>query len=189
MPSRRATASAVVRLSPVSMTTRTFSLRQRRAAPRRGGLDRIGDGEHRRQPCRRRRAKIAGRAVAGAGARPRASSAAVSMPTLAAGSAALPSASLRPSTVPSTPLPVGESKPETSDRASLRSAAAATIGARPADARSPAPRWRRAAARRSRRSPARARSPSPRACPRSACRSCRRPGCRSAPCAPAPRRS
>ena len=60
---------------------------------------------------------------------------------------------------------------------------------RPADARSRARRWPRSAALRSRRSLARPRSRPPWACLRSACRSCRRRACRPSPCARALRRS
>jgi hypothetical protein len=51
MPSFRATASAVVRLSPVSMTTRMPSFRKRGQRLGRRCLDRIGDGEDRRRPA------------------------------------------------------------------------------------------------------------------------------------------
>ncbi len=45
MPSRRATACAVVRLSPVSMTTRMPSARSAVERARRRRLDRVGDGD------------------------------------------------------------------------------------------------------------------------------------------------
>ena len=49
------TASAVVRLSPVSITTRMPSALSAASASGVDGLDRIGDGEHAGQPARRRR--------------------------------------------------------------------------------------------------------------------------------------
>ena len=55
MPSLRATACAVVRLSPVSMTMRMPSARKRGERLRGGRLDRIGDGDDAGEPCRRRR--------------------------------------------------------------------------------------------------------------------------------------
>ena len=60
---------------------------------------------------------------------------------------------------------------------------------RPADARSPARRSRPAAESPSRQTPQPARSRPPSACLRSACPSCRPPACRSSPSAPALRRS
>ena len=187
MPSLRATASAVVRLSPVSMTTRMPSSRSACERLGRRRLDRVGDGDD-AGGLAVDRDEDRGRAVARAAPRRCASSGAVAMPS-SARNAALPSATRWPSTMPIAPLPVGESKPVTWASAMPRSCAAATIArgermlARLLDARGEAQHLGLVEAvgrRRSRR---------PSACPRSACRSCRPPACRPSPCAPAPRRS
>ena len=186
MPSRLATACAVVRLSPVSMTTRNAVRRERveRCACRR--LDRVGDGDEAGKRCRRWRRRSRWRRRRAA-VRLRLASAAVAMPS-SARNLALPSATRLPSTMPIAPLPDGASKSLTASKIDL------AFGGRRNDGRGErmlarARRWRRTAAGCSRRNCAPARWRRPSACLRSACRSCRRPACRFSPCARAPRRS
>ena len=110
MPSWRATACAVVRLSPVSMTTRRLLGAQAPRAHRRvvcftGSAMANDAGE----PCRRRRRRSrsrrrARRRSACGGERRRRRCRA------RPGNSALPSATRLPSTMPMAPLPVGESK-------------------------------------------------------------------------------
>ena len=127
MPSLRATASAVVVLSPVSITMRRPSACSASIAPGRRRLDRIGDAddrpaavdrdEHHRLPL---------------GAPPLGALAPAGQSVDAVRSSiirALPSATAAPSTVPRTPLPVTESKSTTSASASPRSSPRATIAA------------------------------------------------------------
>src|ERR1035437_83043 len=126
MPRRLATASAVVRLSPVSITTRTPSADS--AASAVGVVGLTGSAiamtpaslpftprNMAVAPSPRRRSASA-------------ASAAVSIFS-SAKNLALPSASRLPSTMPMTPLPAGASKPPTGANSILRSAAAATIAA------------------------------------------------------------
>ena len=103
---------------------------------------------------------------------------------------ALPSATRLPSTVPSAPLPVGESKSVHLRESRCRAPCAArTIAAASGCslARSTLAASRSTSV--SVESRRRQRSRSPPACLRSACRSCRPPACRPSPCAPALRRS
>ena len=127
MPSRRATASAVVRLSPVSMTMRMPRARSRSQRIGRGRLDRVGDGDDARRAAIDRDDRAPSR-------RP----AAASRPWLPARRARcprscirprLPSATAWPSTVPVTPLPVTDWKSAGSASGRPRSRAAATIAA------------------------------------------------------------
>ena len=103
------TASAVVRLSPVSMTTRRPSLAQRRSAsarrsligsatPSKAGRASVDRDEHHASGHPRRSSS----ARFGAARRDRCSS--------SSSSAALPSATRCPSTAPTTPLPVSDAK-------------------------------------------------------------------------------
>ncbi len=102
IPSRCATAAAVAELSPVSMTMRSPSARSRSSAFWRGRLDRIGnhhdagglsfDGE------KNRAGAVAPPAVGIVFER-------TSRNRMFGEEAALPSATLRPSTTPATPLP------------------------------------------------------------------------------------
>ena len=188
MPSRRATASAVVRLSPVSITTRTPSCAQRLQRVRRRRLDRVGDGEDGRGlAVDRERRSRSRRPGAARSASP--SSAAVSTPCSPQEAGIAQRDACGPRPCPARPCRRASRNPTTSASASLRSSAAATMASGKRMLARALQRWRPAAAPRPRRSPARRRSRPPWACPRSACRSCRPPGCRSAPCAPAPRRS
>ena len=151
-------------------------------------LDRIGDRDDARGLAVDRE-EDRGRAVAAAAAR-------ASAPAAPARCRAPPGISrcrarrVRRSTMPTTPLPVGESKPRTSGELD------AALARRPRRSRA------RADARCARSTLAASRSSSvsskpsrgdharrPWACLRSACRSCRPPACRPSPCAPAPRRS
>ena len=190
MPSCRATASAVVRLSPVSMTMRMPSALQRLRAPRGVvGLDRIGDGDDAGQPAvdrdEHRRSRRRARSSSAS-----ASSAPASTPSSSSSArvAERDARAARPCRV--TPLPVGESKlVGLGQRRARARAAAATIAAASGCS---LPRSTLAASRSSSASS----KPSARhdrddasACPRSACRSCRRPACRPSPGARAPRRS
>ena len=112
------TASAVARLSPVSITTRTPASLSARTASGRRRLDRVGDRDHAGSPCRRSRRRSRSRRR-GAIRPPCPSSAPTSIPA-ACIMARLPRATLRPSTIPVTPLPETLSKPST--LASARSA-------------------------------------------------------------------
>ena len=187
MPSRRATAMAVVRLSPVSMTMRMPLRGERLQRLRRARLDRVGDGDDARRACRRspRRSTVAPSWRSRSAS---ASSGAVGMPS-SARKRALPSTTRLRSTMPIAPLPVGASKPRTGARAmralggGLHDRQRERMLARALDAR------RRTSAPSSRRTPRPRRWRRPSACPRSACRSCRPPACRPSPCARAPRRS
>ena len=111
MPKRLATASAVVRLSPVSMTTRTPAATSALSASGVRGLDRIGDGDDAGRLAVDGRGKSRWRRP-GAAARLPGRAAAVSILS-SARNFALPSASRLPSTMPITPLPAGASKPRT----------------------------------------------------------------------------
>ncbi len=186
MPRRRAMACAVVRLSPVSMTMRMPSARRASSA---AGVDALTGSAMAMTaaalPSTPTKIAVAPSARSLSAS---AASARVSIPS-SLRKLALPSATRLPSTVPSAPLPVGESK---SLAAAERESCAVRLPRRwrrQAGARSPARRWRRAPAPSLRRSrlPARRRSP-PGGLP-SACRSCRRPACRPFPGAPKPRRS
>ena len=149
MPSCRATASAVVRLSPVSMTTSMPSARSAAQRLRRRRLDRIGDREQRRRAWPSTATKIDGRAVARAAARPLSRSAAVSTPS----SAEIAGVAERDASCPST-LPVDALAGRRSrTRSTAASVELALLGSArrspaPADARWRARRWRRAAAAR-----------------------------------------
>ena len=127
MPSRRATACAVVRLSPVSMTTRTPSRAQRRERRGRRRLDRIGDGEMPASLAVDGHEDRRG-AVARAARRPRARPARRSSMPCSRRNAALPITTRRPSTMPIAPLPVGRVEVRDRRRAPARArCAAATI--------------------------------------------------------------
>ena len=133
MPSLRATARAVVRLSPVSITIADASALQRGERCRRGRLHRIGDGDERRQTCRRGHEDHGGAVAAqpfgvvlqrrdvDRRCRPEISP--------------LPSATRRPSTMPITPLPAGASKPRPRPSAMPRSRRGGHDGGARADAR------------------------------------------------------
>ena len=128
MPRRRATACAVVRLSPVSMTMRMPSAASALSAA--GVVALIGSAMAMTPASLPSTAdEDRGGAVARAGARLRASSAAVSMPS-SARNLALPSATRLPSTVPIDALAGRRVEARAPAPASmLRSAAAATIAA------------------------------------------------------------
>ena len=138
MPSRRATALAVVQLSPVSMTTRMPSALRPRA-PR---ASRPSPGRRWRWPpatFRRRQRRSRSRRLRAA-CRPASASGETSTPC-SLRKAALPSTTCWPSTVPSAPLPVGESKSANRrGRDALLLRGARRWRAR-ADARSRARRW------------------------------------------------
>ena len=190
MPSLRATASAVVRLSPVSMTMRTPSARSALERRRRRRLDRVGDRDQARRAGRRRARNIAvapSRRSSSACAserrrwrrRARAIMRGVAERHLPAvhraahalagdrGEAGRPLAARAP-----------RSSAARDDRRGQR------VLARRARGWPPSAQHRRFVAGRRRRPPRHAS-----ACPRSACRSCRPPACRPSPAAPAPRRS
>ena len=120
-------ASAVVRLSPVSMTTRTPSARSASSAAGVEGLIGIGDGDDagglavdgRRRSRWRRRGACARPSRRARRCRCRAR----------AGNAALPMVTSLPSTRPTAPLPVGESKSVAAAKAMPRCSAAATTAA------------------------------------------------------------
>src|SRR3954463_6337712 len=126
MPSRRATACAVVRVSPVSMTTRTPSCPSSLSAADVVGLT----GSAIAITAASLRSTARKMAVAPS-ARSRSASpsrSAVSIPS-SWRNFALPRRPRRPSTTPTAPLPVGESNSDTADIGSPRSRAEATIAA------------------------------------------------------------
>ena len=164
MPSLLATACAVVRLSPVSMTMRMPVGPQARKRRRRRRLDRIGNGDDAgRLAVDRRRTSLSRRRAAASsacalkcgesGCRDRCSS------------FALPTATLRPPTVPVTPLPVIEAKSVTPREVKPRCFAATQRSRRRADARSSVRGWRQATAPSLRRNPRRARTATTRGLP------------------------
>src|SRR5712691_6757834 len=124
MPRRRATACAVVLLSPVSITTRKPSWVSACSAA--GVVDFTGSAMARMPETLPSTARKTAVAPSRRRLSASPSSAAVEIFS-SARNLALPSASRRPSTVPTTPLPVGASNPTTSANAILRSAAASTI--------------------------------------------------------------
>ena len=138
-----ATARAVVELSPVSITIRRPSARKRRERGLCRRLDRIGDRDDAGGTAvdRDKDRGRAGRCAVRRGCR-----APASRYSIHAISAALPSATALPSTVPVAPLPdtaseIADIAPRTScDPGGRRGSRA------PADARCPARRWRQAAA-------------------------------------------
>jgi hypothetical protein len=173
MPRRRATARAVVRLSPVSMTTRIFSRAQRLKRRRRRRLHRVGDGEDaggaavEREEDRRRAVRRCRSASP--------SSAAVSTPC-----------SPRKPRCPAPacgPRPCRPRPCRSANRSPRPRPGRAALGRRGDDGQR-----QRMLARRSTLAASRSTSASskpvagtiapPWACPRSACRSCRPPACR-----------
>ena len=127
MPRRRATASAVARLSPVSITIRMPWARGRRSASRRRRLDRVRDGDDAGGPA-------VDRQIAAQWRRPAAAIGLASRhrvrPRDRASGRRLPSATAWPSTSPVTPLPViGRKSVRFRRAASSRSRAAATMAA------------------------------------------------------------
>ena len=187
MPSLRATAFAVVRLSPVSMMTLMPSAASAFSA---SGVDALTGSAMANSP-----ASLPSTAMLITVApSPRSRSASI-VKRLTFRCRAMPESpncrarSDLPSTLPVAPLPVGESNPSTSlelelallrrphDRVRQRMfAGPLDAGRQPQDLVLVEIR-----------PPERSRSPS--ACPRSACPSCRPPACRSSPSAPALRRS
>ena len=182
----RATASAVVRLSPVSMTTRMPSAASAFSAS--GVVALIGSA------MASTPASLPSTATKIAVAPSRAQRSLWRLQRAwrrcraSARKSALPSTIVLPSTVPITPLPVGESKSSTlpqaraaflrrrDDRGGQRMLAGALdAGGEPQHSASS--------------KPVAATIAITSACPRSACRSCRPPACRPSPSAPAPRRS
>ncbi len=126
-PSRFATASAEVRLSPVSMMRRIPAARRSEIAAGRRLLDRVGDAEQAGRPAvDRRRRRPSGRR--GGGPRPARPSGPGSIPS-SRSIAGLPITTARPSTRPSTPRPVRERNDSAAGIASPRSAAAAATAA------------------------------------------------------------
>ena len=124
MPSRRATALAVVRLSPVSMTMRrpsAFSAATTSGARR---LYRIGDRRSRRQAFRRRRRRPPSR-LPGAASRPPPRGCRIH--AFLGQERGIADSTRSPPTLPIAPLPVGDSKSTTGPRRSPRSSAARTI--------------------------------------------------------------
>ena len=144
MPSVRATASAVVRLSPVSMTIADASARRRASAAAVVAL--IGSATATTPaglPSTATNSAVAPSLPQRLGLRGQRARRRRRAPSI---SAALPSATARPSTVPVTPLPVIDAKPRLGSSGSAALARRRDDGARRADARSPAPGWPRAAA-------------------------------------------
>ena len=179
---------AVVRLSPVSMTTRMPSPRSACERRRRRRLDRIGDGDDARELAVDRD-EDRGRAVARAAARPRRRARAVAMPS-----------SARNARVAERDAPALDhaDRALAGRRVEARARGASAMlalrrgrddRARRADARSPLDAGGEAQHFVLVEALAPARSRRPSACLRSACRSCRPPACRPSPCARAPRRS
>ena len=174
-----ATASAVVRLSPVSMTIRMPSRLQRRDRLGRDRLDRIGDGEQRRLRDRSTPTKIT---VAPSRAQffgALASAAATSIPSSARKAWRCRARPACPRPCPARPGRSAESKSLSRRRAQgLVLLRAVDDGERQRVLAGPLRGWPPGAATSPLESRRPARSQSARACPRSACRSCRRPACR-----------
>ena len=176
---------AVVRLSPVSMTTRTPAAVQRLQRGRRRRLDRIGDADHAgrlavdRDEDRRRAvaAQRFGLRRDRARRRPRARPETVDCRARRRGLRPCRRRPCRPARRNRSPRSAPAPSPgRRDDRRGER------MLARSLEARRPA------AARRRRRSRRPAEPRPPVACPQSACRSCRRRAYRPSPTAPAPRR-
>ncbi len=187
IPSARPTASAVARVSPVSMTIRTPSARRRASASAADAL--TGSAMPISPSTWPARATWTTVCPSAASACARADQAAaartadvVHQPRVAGRDRlAVDGAGHAP---PGDRAHVAR-RPESSGRAPAR----ARRSRRPADARWRARAPRTAAGARPRRRRRRRRSRPRAACPRSACRSCRSPACRRAGAAPAPRRS
>ena len=152
----RATASAVVRLSPVSMTTRTPAAAQRPQRGRRRRLDRIGDGDHagglsvdRDEDRRSRRRGAAARPPPRSSSSRRQRSARKSAVADRHGAAVDRAA---------TPLPASASKVRAPRQGQPLLLAPPRRSPPPAGVRSTAPGWRRGAARSSAAKPGAARN-------------------------------